>query len=492
MSNAVAGTAQEVSPWYGRKLADISHEFGVRAETGLASSEIADRQQRYGLNEIPRGKKLHWWQLFLRQFKSPLIFILLIAAGMSLWLREYMDAAVIILAALVNVVIGFWQEFRSNNTFEKLQAIVKVSSRVRRDGKVFDIDSSELVPGDIIILKAGMKVPADARLISAQEVLANEALLTGESLPTKKLVCDISGSIGIGDRKNMVHMGTIIEKGEATAVVVATGAASEIGAIAHLTVSIEEGATPLQERLSQLGKVISIFVIASAVIIFITGLLEQKVLNSSVIVEMFETAVAVAVAAIPEGLPAALSVVLAISAQRIFKNAGLVKKLIGAETLGSTSVICTDKTGTLTKGKMSVEKSIGITDEARAGMILAFANEAIIVEKGDGSTGSTSSPQAGSPQAGIEVVGEATDVAKLEYFIANKGDMSEANASFPRVAFLPFDEEEKYIASYHSAPSGKKLVFVTGAPERLVGLAVLSEQEKEHLLREVEDHARRG
>ena len=470
------GSNEGALPWYSRSAEDIFNELGVHPDTGLSADEVIARRVQYGTNEIPRGKKVQWWQLLFGQFKSPLIFILLIAAAMSAWLGETADAVVIMIAAIVNAAVGFWQEFRSNNTFEKLQAIIKVQSRVKRDGKIFDIDSKDLVPGDIIVIKAGMKVPADARLLSAQELLINEALLTGESFPVKKQVREISGTAGVGDRKNMLHMGTIAEKGGGTGVVCATGALSEIGQIAHLTVDTKEEATPLQERLEQLGKVISIIVIVSAIVIFVTGIWEAKTINTAVLVDMFETAVAVAVAAIPEGLPAALSVVLAIAAQRIFKTSGLVKKLIGAETLGSTSVICTDKTGTLTMGKMSVEKSLRVLDASRAELVIAFSNEAIIVEK-DGKS---------------EVVGEATDVAKLEYYLAKGGNLEDANKNYPRLAILPFDEEEKYIASYHSSSDGANFAFITGAPERLVGLTELSDTEKKSILDEVEEYAKKG
>lgn len=459
------------SKWHLLSLDDIAKEFVVITEQGLSEEEVVERRKKYGPNNLPQGKKLHWWQLFLRQFINPLVFILLIAAGMTLWLKEYIDMSVILLSVGVNASIGFWQEFRSNKIFERLQAIVKVEARVRRGGRVYDLIASELVPGDVIILKSGMKVPADARLFSTLELEANEALLTGESVPVKKEVKMLSGSVSIGDRVNMIHTGTVIEKGEGEAIVVATGSKTEIGQIAQLTTAVEEEQTPLQERLSKLGKMISIIVVVSALLILGSGIFEGRGF-----VEMFTVAVAVAVAAIPEGLPAALSVILAVASQKIFRRQGLVKKIIGAETLGSTTVICTDKTGTLTEGKMKVEQILRAKDENRAVQILALANEAIAFEE----------------KGKREIRGEVTDRAKLEFFFEHGGDLDKTLQEFPRLMLLPFDEEEKYIASLHSSSDGQQLLFVTGAPEKLLAISVLDEQESGQIKKDIEEYAKRG
>lgn len=459
------------SRWHLLSLDDIAKEFKANFDGGLSQEEAVESRKKYGANKLPKGKKLHWWQLFFRQLKSPLVFILLIAAGMTFWLDELIDMSVILMAVSVNVLIGFWQEFRSNRVFEKLQAIVKVEARVKRGGKTYDLSAEELVPGDIILLKSGMKVPADARIISLREFEVNEALLTGESDPVKKELKMLSGSVSIGDRINMVFTGTVVEKGDATAIVVATGANTEIGQIAALTANVEEEATPLQERLGKLGKIISIFVVISAALILITGLYEGRGF-----VEMFTVAVAVAVAAIPEGLPAALSVILAVSVQRILKKDGLVKKLLGAETLGSTTVICTDKTGTLTEGKMKVDNEVDITDRDKALRILALANEAILIDEG----------------GKISVKGETTDKAKMEYFLEQGGDLNKTLSEYPRLALLDFDDEKKYIASFHSSADKSRLLYVTGATENLLQLSSLDPANKARIQKEMEESAKRG
>src|SRR3989338_9435981 len=397
--------------WYHLSLNEIKEKLATDFEKGLSTNEIEKRRSQYGPNELPKGKKLRWWELLFRQFKSPLIFILLIAGAATYWLGELIDTSIILLAVSVNVFIGFGQEFRSNRIFEKLQSIISVTTRVRRNGKLNEINAQELVPGDIIFLTMGVKIPADARLTESHRLEVDEALLTGESLPVKKKALDIKADdIPLADRKNMVYAGTVVSEGNGVALVVATGEKTELGQIAKLTASVTDEQTPLQERLSRLGKTIVALVILAALIIIVTGIAEGRGL-----VEMFTVGVAVAVAAIPEGLPAALSVVLAVASQRIFNRQGLVKKIIGAETLGSTTVICTDKTGTLTEGKMKVEHILGAKDETHAIQILALANEAIVFSAGGGS--------ATGGEGKREIKGEVTDRAKMEFFFERGGDL---------------------------------------------------------------------
>ena len=303
--------------WHHLELEEVLDRFSVDVAKGLENAEAEKRRGQYGFNVLPRGKKKTWWRFLLRQFKSPLVYILVIGAILTAWLGEYIDTSVILLAVAVNVAVGFWQEFRSNNILEHLQKIVKVSAYVIREGETHEVEAATLVPGDIILLKSGIKVPADARLVSSSDLEINEAILTGESAPVKKSSDRLATKdLPVGDRKNMVHMGTVIEKGEGRAVVVATGGDTEIGTIALLTQSAEDAPTPLQERIGKLGQKISILVGIAAVVIFLVGFFEE----SYSIREMFTTAIAVAVAAIPEGLPAAISIVLAVSAKRILSQ----------------------------------------------------------------------------------------------------------------------------------------------------------------------------
>jgi len=285
--------------WYRITLEDTIKKLGTDIAKGLTEIEGKARLKRYGANVLPRGKSEHWWNFLLRQFKSPLIYILVLAAVITGVLREFIDMWVIIAAITVNVSVGFWQEFKSNNVIRALEAIVKVNALVRRNGKIREMDAVDLVPGDIVLLKTGMQVPASCRLITADHFEVNEAIITGESAPINKRPGDLDKEVPLGDQYNVAHMGGTVSKGEATAIVVSTGAETEIGKIALLTQSTVDQKTPLQIRMGALGERIAILVAIAAVIIFLVGVFEKHSL-----VEMFKTSIAVAVAAIPEGLPA--------------------------------------------------------------------------------------------------------------------------------------------------------------------------------------------
>jgi len=457
--------------WYQKSVDEIIQKFDTNTEKGLSKIVIKEKQNKYGFNILPRGKKVAVWQLFSRQFLNPLVIILLVAVGLTAWLKEYIDLSVILLAVLVNVSIGFWQEFKSNQIFEKMNKLVEVHARVIRDGKLLDVPMEELVPGDLIVLHTDMKIPADARIISCRDLSVNEAILTGESDAVDKNLDEIKSKISVGDRYNMVHMGTIVERGEGRAIVVATGEDTEIGTIASLTASVEDEQTPLQERLSRLGKKITIGISVFVIIIFALGFWQGRSFE-----EMFTTAVAVAVAAIPEGLPAALSVVLAVSATRILRRRGLVKRLVGAETLGSTSVIVTDKTGTLTTGEMKVENIICTTNIERAALSMAFASDVVkTFEEGK-----------------VHIQGEATDRAKVSYFESRGNSLEEEKIKYKECSFIPFNEINKYIASFFETKTGEGHLFISGAPEKLLSLSTVPIHKQKEILEEVESYARRG
>lgn len=471
--------------WHETPLEKILAALGTNPERGLSASEVSERLKKFGENMLPRGKKTHWWEFLIRQFRSPLVYILVIAAILSGWLEEFVDMTVILCAVGLNVLVGFWQEFRSSNILEKLQSYVHASALVLRDGTTKEIDATTIVPGDILILKTGAQVPADARLISASHLELDEAVLTGESVPVhKEAAATVATGAVVGDRKNMVHMGTTVARGEAVAVVVATASRTELGTIALLTAKTEEEETPLQKRIGRLGNILTIIIAISSVMIFFVGILEHHSL-----LEMFTTTVAVAVAAIPEGLPAAISIVLAVAASRVLKHKGVVKKLVAAETLGSASIICADKTGTLTEGRMVVEKLVTEDADDRARLILALANEAVIEP----------SEKAGEPPL---VRGEITDQAKMREFMRAGGNLDKALQDFPRRSLFPFDPDLKYLASLHRTREGGGVVFVSGAPEALLELSAfirtaagsraITEEDRVRLKRQYEQLAGNG
>ncbi|MFN7088864.1 MAG: HAD-IC family P-type ATPase, partial [Candidatus Paceibacteria bacterium] len=318
---------------------------------GLSLSEVKVRQSIYGKNIFPEPGKRSPAFFLLRQFKNPLIFIL-IAAGFISWLfGKKTDSLVIFAAVFLNVFIGFFQEFQADKTFQKLKRQIKINSVVVRDGKQRVVDASELVPGDVIVLHSGDKVPADARIIFATGASANESILTGEWLASEKDAGVLPQETLLAERKNMLFMGTALESGRVIAIVTKTGSETEFGKIAKLSGEARRISTPLQENIKHLTQFIGRAAVIIIILLFALGMLKgiQPI-------EMFLVSVAVSVAAIPEGLPAAVSVVLAIGMQRILRQKGLVRQILATETLGRASVILTDKTGTLTYGSPNVEK----------------------------------------------------------------------------------------------------------------------------------------
>lgn len=466
--------------WHTMPVSTVISFLHSDAGAGLSTELVKQNLEVVGNNELPHKNLNPWWRMLLRQFTSPLVYVLLLAAVVTIWLGEIVDALVIALVVLVNTIIGFAQEYQSSRILEELKQIVKVNALTVRDGSVKEIDAINLVPGDIVILKTGQKVPADIRLINVQEFSTSESLLTGESVPVVKSISPVTRDVSLGDKRNMVFMGTVVEAGNARGVVVATGSHTELGKIAQLTQTSDSGMTPLQQRLNNLAKIITIFVIVAAVVILVVGV--QGYLS---FVEAFQTAVAVAIAAIPEGLLAALSVVLAVSTKRILRKNGLVRRPVAAETLGSTTTIVTDKTGTLTIGEMKVEQTSFEGHEKKALLSLMLANEAEI-ESGTGK---------------VVVHGEATDKAKLVYALEHGLNHAEINKNYISVATLPFDQHTKMIAKFVKSnlqPTDIE-AYVSGAPEILLNISatigeydILSESDKDRILKEVEELAQSG
>jgi Ca2+-transporting ATPase len=437
--------------WYKFSLDELAGALNTDIKNGLSKGSLINAQNKYGVNILPKIKKTTWFQFLFRQFRSPLVYILLIGAFFTLYIREWVDLAVILLAVIVNVLVGFWQEFRSNDILEKLEDIIETSALVIRGGKIHEVNSEVIVPGDLIVLKMGNKIPADARIIESHSLEIDEAILTGEASPVRKHSIAISGDVQISDRKNMVHMGSLVARGDGLAIVVATGEDTEFGKIAVMTQSAEEEPTPLQTKIGKLGEIIAIIIGLVSLLIFVVGILGDYQFS-----EMLTITIAVAVAAIPEGLPAAISIVLAIGAKKILKKQGVVKRLVATETLGTASVICTDKTGSLTKGEMAIKKLSIKGNIKNALNILYLANEAVI-EDVDGEQ---------------IVRGETTDKAKMEYFLNNGGDTESALKRFKKISVLTFNSSLKYIASlYNDQEDDSYQISVNGAPEILLGLS---------------------
>ena len=446
--------------WFNKTVDEVESTLKTNAENGLTAEEAKKRQEEYGLNELKAKKKKSLFVKFLEQFKDFMIIILIISAIISGVVgvaqgEGFTDTIIILVVVVVNAIIGVAQENKAEKSLEALQKLSSHVAKVVRDGKLQVIQSKELVPGDIVILETGDYVPADLRIIEAVNLKAQEAALTGESVPVEKMAAKIEDEkIGIGDRINMLFSSSLITYGRGKAVVVETGMNTEVGKIADIINTAEDQGTPLQQKLDKLGKTLGIVALAICAVIFVVGLLYGKEP-----IHMFMTAVSLAVAAIPEGLPAVFTIVLAIGVQRMVKRNAIVKKLPAVETLGSASVICSDKTGTLTQNKMTVEKVFCdgnlVNLEESADMIdiqkLVYAsmlcNDTKISEDD-------------------KLTGDPTETALVDMAFKLDFDPS-VYGMFPRVAEIPFDSDRKLMTTVHEE-NGNYVVYTKGGVDELL------------------------
>tara|TARA_Y100001970_G_scaffold192883_1_gene234443 strand:+ start:1369 stop:4050 length:2682 start_codon:yes stop_codon:yes gene_type:complete len=446
----------------------------VKTDTllGLEKKEVERRQEKDGKNTLPESKeKVTKAKVFFDQWKSPLIIVLVLASAVSGFLGETTDMAIIFITAFLNAVIGFFQEYKANKALEKLQSLVEYTAVVMRDGTKVKIPNTELVVGDIVFLTAGDLVPADGRLIRSVELQVNEAPLTGESQPVQKHTKVLKKEMQLAERKNMVFSGTIVTDGEATCIVTGIGSHSEIGQIATLVKETKEEQTPLQKQLATLAKYITYIIILIAGLIFCVGLLFGG--DRYTLLELSATAIAVAVAAIPEGLVISLTVILAIGMQYILQHKALIRKLVAAETLGSVSVICTDKTGTLTEGKMRV------TDIITADKSLHMSQFSSIRKHPDMHTSSAFAIKIGvlcnnsvlqNPKESEKkwsFIGDPTESALVFAGMRAGIEKHHIDRAIPRKTEIPFSSEYMYMATAH-AIDNEEHVYIKGAPEVLL------------------------
>ena len=431
-------------------------------ENGLSSAQVQAKQQQFGENKLREKKKKTNFQRFLDQFKDVMIIILLAAAAISFAIavvegnpKEFFEPVLILLIVLLNAVMGVMQESKAEKALDALKSLSAPHARVIRDGKESVIDASQLVPGDIIRLEAGDFIPADARLLRSVSLKSEESALTGESVPSEKdAEAVVKEDAPLGDRSNMVFSGCSITYGTATAVVTAIGMDTQMGKIANLLDSEEEGQTPLQEKLAQLGKYLGILAIGACAIVFVVGLM-----NGIPALEIFMTAVSLAVSAIPEGLPAIVTIVLSIGVQRMVKKNAIIRRLPAVETLGSASVICSDKTGTLTQNRMTLVKAY-VDGEAKTEDINAANTESIRRLLSYGSLCCDGSVVFDGGQE--HHIGDPTETAIV--LAAHKhGLPKEAlNRKYPRLAELPFDSDRKLMTTVHRM-DGKIISITKGA-----------------------------
>ncbi len=457
--------------WHNLSSEEVIQILGTDAEEGLQESEFKKRQERFGKNKLSEEKPLPKTKIFFRQFKSPLIYILIIAGFVTLILRDFTDTAVIFGVVFLNVVIGFFQENKTSKILSALKKVVKVDAFVIREGNEKEIRQEELVPGDIVLLNPGNKVPADGRLLWSHNFKVNEASLTGEWLTNKKDPKILKQETPLADRDNMVYMGTIVEEGIGRAVVVETGLQTEIGKVVEMVKEAKEEKTPFQKKVARFSVVLGLIIVFLCLLIFLFGVLTGKGY-----LEMLLTGIAVAVAAIPEGLPVAVTVTFAFGLQAILKQKGLVRKMVATETLGSTSIIATDKTGTLTEGKMEVA---GVYTSA--GELLS--NTGNLKEKFNGQESHILALKIATlcceafienPDEALEkwiVRGRPTEKALLIAGMQAGLNKKEIEKKQPRLDAVPFDPVYKYSAALHKGRDGKNILSVLGAPEVVLGMS---------------------
>ena len=428
------------------------------SENGLSSAEAQKRLEAHGKNKLKEPAKEPLIKRFFGQMADPMIIILLVAAAISGVLavtqgESFADVIIILAVVVVNAVLGVYQENKAEKAIEALQEMSAATSKVLRDGKLVTIHSEELVPGDVILLEAGDAIPADGRLLASASLKIEEAALTGESVPVLKFIdainlVDETKDVTLGDRKNMVYMGSTVVYGRGTAVITATGMDTEMGKIADALATAEEGQTPLQIKMSQLSKILTWLVLGICALVFVVQLLRAGGFTVEVVLDSFMIAVSLAVAAIPEGLVAVVTMVLSIGVTNMSKRNAIIRKLTAVETLGCAQIICSDKTGTLTQNKMTVVDYFG-TDEKKLASAMALCSDAELDESG-------------------KVTGEPTEAALVAW--ANKlgADKTTLKARFLRCGEAPFDSTRKLMSTVHVNGNGC-IQYTKGAPDVLIG-----------------------
>jgi len=464
--------------WHAADVRAVTAEMGVDPASGLSTSEAAARLERYGPNQLAAKQKEPPFRAFLRQYQDFMQIVLLIAALVSLIFTRNAPTALVLLALTVfNAIIGLRQEAKAEESVAALQKMMKAIARVRRDGQSVEIDAAEIVVGDVILLEAGNKVPADGRIFLSATLEIEEAALTGESLPVGKTVDPIPGEdVPLGDRTNMLFMNTSVTRGRGEAVVTATGMGTEIGHIADMLQSTETDKTPLQKKLDQLSKIIGAIAGLALIFVVVLGLFRGESFDT-----LFIMGVALAVAAIPTGLPAVVTTLLSLGTRELANRNAIVKRLPAVETLGSTSAICSDKTGTLTLNKMTARE-----------MVVPGHNSFTVTGEGYSTQGSIRHvggegfdldpyllPMvlcADATLDGDALIGDPTEGALIVLGAKGGLDIEATRAKYPRIAEVPFDSEYKFMATFHEmrAANGQPVIrcYVKGAPDILVGMGV--------------------
>jgi Ca2+-transporting ATPase len=445
-------------------LLDVDRYHQHVAPIGLSAEEVLERRAQFGENRLPSEKGVSTWTILFNQLKSPLVYIILAAAGISLALGEFGDFAIIMLVVVIDVILGFVQEYQAQQTYLALKGLLKPTTTVIRDGQRVEVEVWELVPGDLVVLNAGEKAPGDGELLEATRLSLDEAILTGESEPVnKQAISQVLGSLpeNASDPQTQVFMGTTVVTGRGILRITKTGTKTELGQIAASLSEHVEEETPLQVRLKAFSKILTYIVVAATLVILLVG-----VIMGREFLDMLRTSIILAIAAVPEGLLIAVTVILVLGMRKILKRNGLVKRLLAVETLGSVTVISTDKTGTLTEGRMRVNRA-DLFDKERAWQTMVLCNN----------------------------LEGPVDIALWEY--AEKqmpGDPQELFDNSQRLEEELFTSETKYMITAVTSNifQGEQYFFLKGAPEIVLAMCDVSTEGSEHFLAQVDEWAGEG
>src|SRR5215472_5962056 len=465
-------TISDVTAWHALSQAQVIERLACDSAKGLDLSEASARLQKYGPNRLPEGRKRGPFTRFVAQFNSILVYVLLAAGFIKLMLSLWIDAGIIFAVVILNALLGFIQEGKAEKALDSIRNMLSAEARTVRGGETRMIPADQLVPGDVVLLESGDKVPADIRLTEVKNIRTEEAALTGESVPADKSIEPVSAKATVGDRESMAFSGTMIVSGRATGVVVATGSDTELGRINQLLAGVSALETPLLRQIKKFGYVITAVIGLVSVVIFAYG----RWVTGMDFVPLFQAVTGIAVSVIPEGLPAIITITLAIGVQRMAQRSAIIRRLPAVETLGSVSRICSDKTGTLTLMEMMVV-SAGTADSTYQITGNGYAPEGEIKKDGQlvkkdsvlGLMGQVSmlcnDAELFQQEGTWKVEGDPTEGA-LYPFAAKLGmDREKEREAAPRVDAIPFESEHKFMATLHKSSAGKEILLVKGAPE---------------------------
>ncbi len=487
----------ENNEWYNLSVEEVVSKLDVVIDDGLTEEEVNERINMYGKNELPEPEKKSLAIRFLKHFNDVLIYILLFAAGITIILGHYIDTAVILMVVIINAFIGFFQENKAEKALNSIKNLLSLKANILRDRERTEVDSSQLVPGDIVIVSSGDKIPADMRLVQCENLRIEEAVLTGESIPVKKVSEKIKGKTALGDQINMAFSGTAVTAGTGVGVVTATGKDTEIGKISKSLSEVDEIKTPLIKQTTKFGKMVSLVILVAAVFMYAFGYF----IRGFDAAELLLAVIGLAVAAIPEGLPAIVSIILAIGVQNMARKKAIVRNLPSVETLGAVSVICSDKTGTLTKNEMTVTSVVTESDEyevtgtgyspegaiLKNGTHIKLSQEYLLKEMlkcfrtcNDASIRKTENNQwtiNGDPTEGCLItLSEKADEKVEKLKVQSK---------------IPFDSEYKYMAVLVEQ-NNEKVIYIKGAPDRLLDMTDLEPSDRAYWEEKVQKYASTG